>query len=209
MTRDILRPDFRFPETPLVFSYDDFVMKTLFSNNTILAATTDDTPQSLTITEQTLIGRITGGNIAALTAAQVRTLIDFINQVKATKLDDFTAPDDNTDLNATALKHGLLHKLGGGTINYLRADGIWAQPSGSGVTTWLALTDTPGSFSGQKGLLPRVNNGETALEFKNNAIPTTFVVAANDAKDKLRSDYQCDASADQTEINNAINALPT
>lgn len=78
----------------------------------------------------------------------------------------------------------------------------------AGSTTWLGLTDTPAAFTGQKGLLPRVNTGETALEFKHNAIPTTFVVAANDAKDKLRSDYQCDASADQTEINNAITALP-
>lgn len=39
-------------------------------------------------------------------------------------------------------------------------------------------------------------------------ISSTLTVAANDAKNKPRSDYQCDASADQTEINNAINALP-
>lgn len=46
------------------------------------------------------------------------------------KLDDLAAPDDNTDLDATTSAHGLLPKLGGGTTNFLRADGSWAAPSG-------------------------------------------------------------------------------
>jgi hypothetical protein len=46
----------------------------------------------------------------------------------APKLDDCLAPDDNTDLNALTTKHGLLPKLGGGTTNFLRADGTWAAP---------------------------------------------------------------------------------
>jgi hypothetical protein len=48
------------------------------------------------------------------------------------KLDDLGAPDDNTDLNATTSVHGLLLKLGGGSTNFLRADGTWAAPSGGG-----------------------------------------------------------------------------
>jgi hypothetical protein len=48
------------------------------------------------------------------------------------KLDDLESPDDNTDLNATTGAHGLLPKLGGGTTNYLRADGTWAEPAGGG-----------------------------------------------------------------------------
>lgn len=48
------------------------------------------------------------------------------------KLDDFATPDDNTDLDATTGHHGLLPKLGGGTTNYLRADGSWAAPAGGG-----------------------------------------------------------------------------
>ena len=47
------------------------------------------------------------------------------------KLDDLAAPDDNTDLDASTSKHGLLKKLGGGTTNFLRADGAWAAPPGS------------------------------------------------------------------------------
>jgi len=48
----------------------------------------------------------------------------------AIKLDDLASPDDNTDLNSTTSYHGLLPKLGGGIINYLRADGTWAEPPG-------------------------------------------------------------------------------
>jgi len=62
----------------------------------------------------------------------------------ATKLDDLSAPDDNTDLNATVSAHGLLPKLGGGTTNYLRADGTWAAPAGGAhdaLTLAATLTD--------------------------------------------------------------------
>ncbi len=50
----------------------------------------------------------------------------------AIKLDDLAAPDDNTDLDASTTKHGLLKKLPGGTVNFLRADGAFAEPPGSG-----------------------------------------------------------------------------
>jgi hypothetical protein len=53
----------------------------------------------------------------------------------AIKLDDLDAPEDNTDLNATISAHGLLPKLGGGTTNFLRADGTWATPGGSSPLT--------------------------------------------------------------------------
>ena len=36
---------------------------------------------------------------------------------------------------------------------------------GGGATNFLALTDTPGSYAGQAGLVARVNVGETGLEF--------------------------------------------
>src|SRR5919108_409616 len=54
----------------------------------------------------------------------------------AIKLDDLAAPDDNTDLNASTSTHGLLQKLPGGTTTFLRADGTFATPpgTGSGIT---------------------------------------------------------------------------
>jgi hypothetical protein len=47
----------------------------LYNAHTILAATADDTPAALTVGEQTVVGRITGGNIAALTVAQMQALL--------------------------------------------------------------------------------------------------------------------------------------
>ncbi len=49
------------------------------------------------------------------------------------KLDDLSAPDDNTDLNATTLAHGLLKKLDGTTTNFLRGDGTWQAPPTGGT----------------------------------------------------------------------------
>lgn len=69
------------------------------------------------------------------------------------KLDDTAAPDDNTDNNATTSKHGLLPKLGGGTTNFLRADGTWAAPSGAsditvtGVNSGTATIGTANTFT--------------------------------------------------------------
>ncbi len=61
----------------------------------------------------------------------------------AIKLDELAATTDVTTLNATTSAHGLLPKLGGGTTNFLRADGTWAAPAGGGGgvdTGWTAFT---------------------------------------------------------------------
>jgi len=52
------------------------VMESDYNANTILAATADNTPLPVTISEQRLVGRITGGNITGLTATQTRTLLN-------------------------------------------------------------------------------------------------------------------------------------
>ena len=54
----------------------DVVLESLFDANTILAADSDNTPAALTVLEQTIVGRITAGNITDLTATEVRTLIN-------------------------------------------------------------------------------------------------------------------------------------
>lgn len=50
----------------------------------------------------------------------------------AVKLDDLAAPDDNTDLNASTTKHGLLRKLDNDATHYLDGQGGWTVPAGSG-----------------------------------------------------------------------------
>lgn len=70
-------------------------------------------------------------SVDGMATARARMNVELIDPASI-KLDDLATPDDNTDLNATTLRHGLLPKLGGGTTNYLRADGTWAQPAGGG-----------------------------------------------------------------------------
>lgn len=49
----------------------------------------------------------------------------------AVKLDDLASPDDNTDLDASTSRHGLMPKFPGGS-NFLRSDGTWSTPAGGG-----------------------------------------------------------------------------
>lgn len=49
--------------------------RSLFDANTILAANVDNTPVAVTVGEATLVGRLTGGVIAALSVLQVQTLL--------------------------------------------------------------------------------------------------------------------------------------
>ncbi len=45
----------------------DFIKKSIFDAHTVLYATTNDTPVTLTLNEQTVVGRLTGGDISAIT----------------------------------------------------------------------------------------------------------------------------------------------
>jgi hypothetical protein len=54
----------------------EILMHELYDANTVLIATSDNTPTALTINEQCILGRKTGGNIAALTASEVLTILD-------------------------------------------------------------------------------------------------------------------------------------
>ena len=66
------------------------VPNALYDGNTILKADADNVPEALPVAEQRLVGRITGGEIAALTAAQVITLLGgrlvYIKEVIASDL---------------------------------------------------------------------------------------------------------------------------
>lgn len=72
-----------------------------YDANTILAANADDTPLPLTVPVQTLVGRITAGDIDALTPAEVRTLINVEDAATADQSDAEikTAYENNADTN--------------------------------------------------------------------------------------------------------------
>lgn len=104
-----------------------YVQESLFDAHTILAATSDNTPAALTVGEQTLVGRITAGNIAALTASQVRTLLDVPTTGEAvldTLFDANTilaANTDNTPAALTVAEQTLVGRVTGGNIDDLSA----------------------------------------------------------------------------------------
>ena len=82
------------------------VAKSTYDANTILYATTDNTPVALTVGEQTVVGRATGGAISALSIdsdlSSVSANDDTIPSAKATKayVDDGTATLTNKTLTA-------------------------------------------------------------------------------------------------------------
>lgn len=59
----------------------------------------------------------------------------------------------HTHSNATTSAAGFLPKLGGGTTNYLRADGTWAKPPDTN-TTYSDMKGATSSAAGTHGLVP-------------------------------------------------------
>lgn len=125
----------------------DMGANTIKANAT--AATAD--PADLAVGTNTVVGRVAGNIVAAqLVDAQVAaatlTNAKLANVATATLKGRTTAgtgsPEDLTGTQATALldtfssgAKGLAPASGGGTTNFLRADGSWAAPSaGGGVT---------------------------------------------------------------------------
>lgn len=75
------------PVTWTKLAYEgDVVTKALFTAHTVLYATSGSTPVALTVTEQTLVGRLTGGNIAAVAVG--------IGDDEILQVDDATPPSD-------------------------------------------------------------------------------------------------------------------
>lgn len=72
-----------------IASLSDYVTKALYDAHSILYATSDNTPAALTVDEQTVVGRATGGNISALAIDSDLTTVsgsdDTLPSAKATK----------------------------------------------------------------------------------------------------------------------------
>lgn len=124
------------------------------------ASTAD--PKDLAMPASTFLARLATGNIVAATVAQVKTLIG----------------------NFTAALAGLVPASGGGTTNFLRADGTWAAPPTS-VTPFEAsatstITTTSGSYTVASGMTLTPGAGDYIAYFSssvenNSDNETTFV----------------------------------
>ncbi len=72
----------------------------------------------------------------------------------AIKLDELSAPDDNTDLNASTSAHGLLRKLDNNSAHFLDGTGAWSTPAGGGGGGSVAsdtIWDTKGDLAVASG----------------------------------------------------------
>lgn len=93
------------------------VANSLFDAHTILAAVSDNTPVAVTIAEQRFVGRVTGGNITALTGTQAAVIIDAM-------VGDSGAGGTKGQVPAPAAGDAAAGR-------YLKADGTWEVPGSS------------------------------------------------------------------------------
>ena len=106
------------------------VSRDIMTAHSILKADTAKTPDALTVAEQTLVGRITGGVIAALTPAQILTLLGL--------------SDVLTDLDATA-------RVASGILTAGAADAFtfsWQNPNSFSIIvleTFIEVTTASGT----------------------------------------------------------------
>jgi hypothetical protein len=110
-----------------------YVLESLFDAQTILQATADNTPTPLTVGEQTIVGRITGGNITALTPAQVLTALGVHHSLACTYISGSgTAGTDGTaqDIKTITVPANTLTQVG----DRLRVRMYWKGDTGAPIT---------------------------------------------------------------------------
>jgi hypothetical protein len=80
----------------------DYIANTTLHADTILKADTDHTPVELVVDEQTVVGRITGGDITGLTVAQLKTLLGGLAGTKVYYVSDSSGGAVTRKLTFTA-----------------------------------------------------------------------------------------------------------
>ena len=183
------------------------VSNTLFDANTILKADTDNTPAALTVGEQTLVGRITAGVITALTATQVRTLINVEDGADVTDAANIASAGGLLDTDFTS--DGYMVRSGAGTyvvraITETTGETSVTNPDGTGGNTTVGIADNAnlpgtegvnmaGGTTGERPGSPvegdlRRNTTTNGLEYYNGSTWTDLVAGADDDKVKVSAD---------------------
>lgn len=148
------------------------VPKSLYDANSILAATTDDTPAALTVAASTLVGRKASGGIAALTVDEILVLLGENapgGWDKPTAALAQTLPRTNRMESQSCLISGTLYLQaiwlpGGITVNHISVASGGSAVSGP-QNQWFALYDSA------RGKL-RVTNDDTSTAWAGTTIKT-------------------------------------
>ena len=109
------------------------VDKSTYDAHTVLYATTDNTPVALTVGEQTLVGRATGGNISAIA-------ID--SDLSSVSANDDTVPSAKATKAMGDLKLPLAGGTMSGNITLGENTGLALDPAGSADGKWTGITVT-------------------------------------------------------------------
>lgn len=110
---------------------DNAVPKATYDAHSVLYATTDNTPVALTVGEQTIVGRATGGNISALA-------ID--SDLSSVSANDDTVPSAKATKAMGDLKLPLAGGTMSGSITLGENTGIALDPAGSADGKWSGIT---------------------------------------------------------------------
>ncbi len=106
-----------------------------------------------------VFGTVDGVDIAARDHAKYLDS-EAIVAAKTVMLDDFTAPDDNTDLNSSTTRHGLLKKLDNVATNFMNGQGNWVAGGGGGATKEFFV---PVTIAGNGGSMTGLFNRSVAI----------------------------------------------
>lgn len=112
------------------------VLQTLFDANTMLYATTDNTPVALSIAASRIVGRKSSGDISALTASEVKTIL----ALASTDISDFTEAVQDVVGAFAAAGTGIVvtYNDGAGTLTISQGGMTVNAQTGTTYTTVLA-----------------------------------------------------------------------
>jgi hypothetical protein len=118
------------------------------------------------------------------------------------KLDDLATPDDNTDLNASTTRHGLLRKLDNDSTHYLDGQGGWTVPSATGLVEEFGI-----SIDGAGVVITTGSKGYTRIKYA--ATITAWTVLANQSGSIEIDVRKCNYEGFPTTTSIAGTELPT
>lgn len=180
--------DTQYPSAKLV--YDQLalmVAKSLFDANTILYATTDNTPAALTIGASTIVGRKATGDIVALTAAELRTIINVADgataNAKATSAEINTGTDDTKFVTPDGLAGA---QIGKRIIQLKIVDDATALTTGDGKLIFMIPVELNG--------MNLVDCEAFVTTVSSSGLPTIQIRNVTDSVDMLSTRITIDAS---------------